>query len=139
MTHEDVRPLLALSAAGMLEAAEERRVRGHARECAECAMELEALGELAVELAILPSPAPSPDLLARTQAAVAADRDRREAQRLGVAAVVCALVIAAAVCLQLQPIFGPMVWLAAAVAPSVLGAGAAVMLVSHLRPERSFR
>jgi predicted anti-sigma-YlaC factor YlaD len=137
-SHEQVRDLLPLSAAGLLEAAEERRVREHARECPDCAAELAALGELAAQLAILPSPAPPPDLLARTQARVAADRERREAFRLGLAAVACALIIVAAVCMQLQPIFGPMVWLAAAIGPSVLGAGAAVMLVSHLRPERSF-
>jgi anti-sigma factor RsiW len=136
-THDEVRPLLALSVAGMLDAADERRVREHTRECAECEAELAAFSDLAAELAILPSPAPSPDLLARTQMQLAADRDRREGQRLGVVAVGCALIIGSAVCMQLQPIFGPMVWLAAAVVPSVLGAGAAVMLVSHLRPERS--
>ena len=45
--HEETRSWLALSAAGLLDPGEERRLREHVRECAACAGELEALGALA--------------------------------------------------------------------------------------------
>lgn len=45
--HEDIRDLMALSAAGLLDAAGERRVLEHARECPECAARLEEIGALA--------------------------------------------------------------------------------------------
>ena len=48
--------LLALSAAGLLEAAEERQVREHARECTACAASLESFGDLAMGLRQLPAP-----------------------------------------------------------------------------------
>ena len=137
MNHEAVRELLALSAAGLLDAADERRVREHARECAACAAELESLSELAATLAALPAPPPPPDLLVRTQALLAADRDRREACVLSIAAAVCAGTIALAGCLELQPYLGPLIWIAATVVPTLLGAGAAITLTSRRRLQRS--
>ena len=131
MNHDDIRPMLALSAAGLLEADDERRVREHARACAACAAELESFGELAAALTVLPAPPPPRDLLARTQARIAADRDRREAYRLTVAAALCAGILAVAACLELQPYVGPYVWVAIGVVPSLLGAGAALMLASR--------
>jgi predicted anti-sigma-YlaC factor YlaD len=135
--HNEFRELLALSAAGLLDAAEERQVREHARECSECAAELEALGDLAAALAVLPAPAPPSDLLPRTQARVAADRDRREAQRLAIAAALCAATMTAAVCALAQSYFGPMVWVAATVIPTIPAAIVAAMLKSRSHAERS--
>jgi hypothetical protein len=129
--HDSVRPLLAVSAAGLLDAAEERLVREHARDCADCAAELAALGELAAALAILPAPAPPPDLLARTQARIAADRDRREAQRLAVISALCAVTVCAALCVLLQPYLGPMIWVTATAIPTIPAAAAAFLLTTR--------
>jgi hypothetical protein len=137
MNHEALQSLLALSAAGLLEPDAERQIREHARDCAACAAELASLGQLAAGLCTLPAPAPPLDLLARTQARIAADRDRREAYRLSIAAAVCAGTLAVAACVELQPYVGSLVWVAGAVIPSFLGAGAALALASRRRLERS--
>jgi len=71
--HENVRPLLALSAAGALEPAEERLVREHVRECAGCAAHLAELGELGGAIGALPVPQPPPAVVERTQALMAAE------------------------------------------------------------------
>jgi predicted anti-sigma-YlaC factor YlaD len=79
---ESIAALLPLSAAGLLDAAGERTVREHVRDCASCRARLESFGDLASALAALPAPAPPPDLDLRTQSllaaelAVAADRRR---------------------------------------------------------------
>jgi hypothetical protein len=70
--------LLALSAAGLLEAAEERQVREHARECAACATSLESFGDLAMGLRQLPAPAPPAFLAARVAQQMAEYADRRQ-------------------------------------------------------------
>jgi hypothetical protein len=129
--HEAVRPLLALSAAGLLDVADDRRVRGHAVECADCAGELATLADLAAALAILPAPAPPPDLLVRTQMRIAADRDRREAQRLAVGSALCAVTVCATWCLLLQPYIGPMVWVTATVVPTIPAATAVFLLAGR--------
>jgi predicted anti-sigma-YlaC factor YlaD len=80
--HDTIRALLALSAAGVLEPANERAVREHVRECAECAGTLEQLAILAEDLGALPVPQVPADLAVRTQALMAAElatqADRRE-------------------------------------------------------------
>jgi anti-sigma factor RsiW len=129
--------MLALSAAGLLEPSEERLVREHVHECAACAAELESLIRLAAGLGTLPAPQPPSDLMARTRARVAAERDRREAYLLSAAAGACACTLSAALCVQLESYVGPWVWVAGVVIPSLLGAGAALMLASHRRLERS--
>jgi hypothetical protein len=79
--HEDLRQLLALSAAGLLEPAEERLVREHVRDCAACRAELAELGDLGRDLGGLPAPQPSEALVARTQACMAAELDVLAGQR----------------------------------------------------------
>ena len=64
-THETIRQLLALSAAGLLDAADERRVRQHVHECAACAAALDELAAVSADLCRLPAPMAPPDLLAR--------------------------------------------------------------------------
>ena len=71
--HETVKPLLPLSAAGFLGPEEERIVRQHVAECAECAAALAEFGEVAEAVGELPAPQPSPELVARTQAAIVAE------------------------------------------------------------------
>jgi anti-sigma factor RsiW len=72
-SHEFIQESLALSAAGLLDPADERQVREHILECRECAARLEALGDLASALSGLPAPLPPSDLAARTQARLAAE------------------------------------------------------------------
>jgi len=76
-------PLLALSAAGLLDADEERAVREHVRECPACAARLESLGNLAGALSALPAPAPPADLALRTQGRLAAELDSVAERRRG--------------------------------------------------------
>jgi hypothetical protein len=71
--HESIRELLALAAAGVLDAAGERAVRQHVRDCAACAAELESLRSIGESLGHLPCTAPSPELLARTRAVAEAE------------------------------------------------------------------
>ena len=134
--HDTVRPLLALSAAGLLEAAEERLVRNHAAECAECAVELDALADLAASLAMLPVPAPAPDLVVRTQVRVAEDRDRRQSQWLAIGAAVCGATATAGLCLLSEPYLGSMVWVAATLLPTLPAAGAVALLAGRNRVAR---
>jgi CHASE2 domain-containing sensor protein len=73
MNHDQIQPLLVLSAAGLLGAAGERSVLEHARECPVCAAQLETLSAVSSALSSRPAPAPPPDLLLRTQARVSAE------------------------------------------------------------------
>ncbi len=66
--HESIREMLALAAAGALDDKEARRVEEHAATCAECAAELERWQSLAGALRRVPTPQPSPQLLARVRA-----------------------------------------------------------------------
>jgi len=66
--HEEIRRLLALAAAGALDAAEEQRVLDHSRSCDECAKELESWQLVAAGLRRLPTPQPSAALIQRTRA-----------------------------------------------------------------------
>src|SRR2546423_15604574 len=85
MNCESIRDLLALSAAGLLDASEARRVAEHVRECGACAAELESLGDVAGALGSLPAPHPPAGLVYQTQLAVAVEADRRQGARLAVA------------------------------------------------------
>ena len=79
--HESIREMLALAPGGALDAAEQRRVDEHARECAACRRELEIWSGYAQGLRQLPQPGVPPQLLERTRARVwqerAAAADRR--------------------------------------------------------------
>jgi hypothetical protein len=81
--HEEAHSGLALSAAGLLDPQEERRLREHVRECAACASELDEFGTLAAGLGALPASSPSPELLARTAAIAAAELAAEADRRLG--------------------------------------------------------
>lgn len=138
--HEQVRPLLALGAAGLLDAEGERRLREHTVVCAECRAELEAFAEIAGALGGLPAAAPPPDLLWRTQVMMAAEADRREGARMAAAAAAVAGALLLAVAAALHSTLGDtamLAWLAWSLIPSALGGGAVLTLASRHRLERS--
>jgi predicted anti-sigma-YlaC factor YlaD len=138
--HESVRQLLALSAAGLLDAGEERLVREHAHQCAACAAELAEFAALSAGLAELPAPQPPAYLLARTTMLVAAEVDRRQGAAFAAAAAIFALVFVLLIGQTLRMVAGDtaaLVWLVWAVISSVFGAASALVLASRRRLERS--
>ena len=138
--HETVRQLLALSAAGLLDAREERRVREHAHECAACAAELDEFAALTAGLSALPMPQPPEYLLARTSALVAAERDRRQGAVLAAASAVFACIFVVLMGQTLRILVGnsaALAWFLWASVSSVLGAASALVLASRRRIERS--
>ena len=144
-THETIRPLLALSAAGLLDAADERRVREHVHECAECSTALEELAAVSADLYRLPAPMAPPDLLARTQAGLAAELAAQPGLRHGALLAVGAGLFAWMAALTTWGLYrffagsaGWLAWLVLTTVPAYMTAGAvAVMFASRRRLERS--
>jgi anti-sigma factor RsiW len=142
--HETTGPLLALSASGLLDPEGERRVREHIRECPECAARLASLSALAARLSAMPSPKPPAELIARTQARVAAELARRHDRVSGVV-----LALGGCVCGWLVSLATWGVWDALDGNPAILiwlefsavlaGLTAAVVVRRRRRMERSFR
>ena len=148
--HESVRHLLALSAAGLLDAGEERLVREHASQCARCAAKLDAYATLSAGLSALPCPLPLADLLRRTNTLLAAEVDRRQgAGRLN--AILLAIFLAGAAAIfacvfvlligeTLRIVAGDtaaLAWFLWFLVSSVLGAASALVLAARRRLERS--
>ena len=144
-THANIRQLLALSAAGLLEAADERRVREHAHECAECAAALDELAAVSAGLSRLPAPIAPADLLARTEARVAAELAAQAGLRHGALLAVGAGLFAWMATLAPWGLYrfltgsaGWLAWLLLTTVPAYMAAGAvAVMFASRRRLERS--
>ena len=137
--HESVRQLLALSAAGLLDAGEERLVREHARQCAACAAKLDDYATLSAGLSALPCPLPLPDLLRRTNSVVAAELDRRQGAAFAGAAAIFALAFVLLIGQTLRMVAGDsaaLAWLVWAVISSMLGTASAIVLASRRRLER---
>jgi len=81
--HDDIRDLLTLAAAGALDAAEQRQVEEHLRQCPGCRAELESWQRLTGALEALPTPQAPPGLVERTRGrlesqAVAGAQHRRK-------------------------------------------------------------
>jgi predicted anti-sigma-YlaC factor YlaD len=74
-THESIRGMLGLAAAGTLNAEEMRRVEQHTQECEDCRRELDVLGLYAQGMRQLPQPVIPQDLLMRTQARILRERE----------------------------------------------------------------
>jgi predicted anti-sigma-YlaC factor YlaD len=74
-THESLRNMLPLSAAGVLNQQEQLQVEAHARNCEICRTELDAWSNYAAGLRGLPQPAAPADLIARTQARILRERE----------------------------------------------------------------
>lgn len=143
-SHDTIRELLSLSAAGVLEAADERTVREHVRECAECAGRLEQLAVVAAGLGALPVPVMPSGLAERTQALVAreliARADRREGALLAAVAGAFGWGVAliSAYAFHLAAGGSVSMWLAGHAAAALLGAPAAAALYRQRgNPERS--
>ena len=138
--HEPVRQLLALSAAGLLDAGEERLVREHAHQCAACAAELDEFAALSADLSALPAPQPPAYLLARTTMLLAAEVDRRQGAAFAGAAAVFAFIFVLLIGQTLRMVAGntaALIWLLWAVMSSVFGAASALVLAPRHRLERS--
>lgn len=147
MTHENTQALLALSAAGLLEADEERAVREHIRECGACAARLDELGACAGALSSLPAPSPSAELLARTQALMAAEAAAIAERRRGAIIAVGAGVFAWAANLMTWAVYqfitggfsavvrpelsGLIAWLALSTLTACIAAPAAMLASRH--------
>lgn len=143
ISHDTIRELLALSAAGMLEPPDERTVRAHVRECAECAGRLEQLAMVAEDLGALPVPEVPPDLALRTQALMAvelaAQADRRQGALLATLAGAFGwgMALGTAYIFHLAAGGSLSLWLAGHGAVALLGAPAAAALYrQHGRSER---
>ena len=144
-THENVRQLLALSAASLLDAGDERRVRKHVQECVECATALEELAAVSAGLSRLPAPMAPPDLLARTEARMAAElaaeAGPRHAAILAVGGGLFAWIVALATWGLWRFLAGGAgwaAWLLLITVPAYMAAGAvAVLFASRRRLERS--
>jgi len=65
--HDDIRDLLSLAAAGALDAAEQRQVEEHLRQCSSCRAELESWQRLTGALEALPTPQAPLGLVERTR------------------------------------------------------------------------
>ena len=79
--HNDIRDLLSLAAAGALDAAEQRQVEEHLRQCAGCRAELESWQRLTGALEAVPTPQAPMGLVERTrrqlEARVSVQAERR--------------------------------------------------------------
>jgi hypothetical protein len=80
-THESIRNLLPLAAAGALGQQEQLEVEAHTRICEICRRELDAWSVYTNGLRGLPQPAIPADLIARTQARILRDREAAAAVR----------------------------------------------------------
>jgi len=72
--HDAMRELLALAAAGALDAAEQRRLDQHAAACPDCRRELETWSIYAQSLQWLPQPSVPAQLVERTRARILQER-----------------------------------------------------------------
>jgi anti-sigma factor RsiW len=135
--HDKVQELLALSAAGALEPAEERQVREHVRECAECMRELQALADLAAGLRSLPAPPVPAHVAARVSAYMAAYADRRHGALMAGASAVMAWILALATLYLFRAITEDAAawrlagWLLWATLPAMAGASAAAAILKR--------
>ncbi len=66
--HDEIRELLALAAAGALDANEEERIARHMRSCALCSEELDSWKQMALGLRRLPTPQAPRGLVERARA-----------------------------------------------------------------------
>ena len=132
--HEDLRKMVALAAAGVLDPSEQRTVAQHTRECDECRRELEILTRYSTGLGSMPQPVVPEGLLERTRLRVAeagwAAAERRSRDLLLALMVVLSWVIGAAIWLAVRKVTGGA--MSALIVTTILTwmtAGAAVVLL----------
>ena len=132
--HEDLRKMVALAAAGVLDPSEQRTVEQHARECGECRRELEILIRYSISLGSMPQPVVPEGLLERTRLRVAeagwAAAERRSRDMLLALLVVLSWVTGAAIWMAARDLTGGTVsGLIATTLLTWMTAGAAVVLL----------
>ena len=134
--HDQVRDWLALSAAGLLECAEERRVREHMAQCSACAAEMEEYAGLSAGLRALPAPQPPAHLVTRTTALLLMETDRRQGAYFAGGAAILVFILVFAAGATLRMLWGDsaaLAWLLWATLSSLLGAAAALVLTATRR------
>jgi hypothetical protein len=142
MSCEDIRGLLALSAAGALDTEGQRRLAGHIRECAACADELAIFDAIAGALGSLPVPQAPPGLVYRTQLEIAIEADRRQGARLAIGAGMVSwllTLITWRIALLLGGSGGAWVWVLWCSAAAGLGSAAVAVLTERRRLERRWQ
>jgi len=90
--HAEIREQLALFVAGALDTETEARIARHTASCSACAAQLERWQLISGGLRRLPTPQPSPSLIARTRAQVAdriAERAEQRQNRTVLILLVC--------------------------------------------------
>ena len=80
-THESIRSMLALAAAGALNDEESREVDRHVQTCDDCRREWSSWRVVAAGLKHLPQPVAPADLIARAQARILREREASAAAR----------------------------------------------------------
>lgn len=107
--HNEIRALLALAAAGALDAEEQRRMDEHLRGCDDCRRELAGWREIAAGLTSLPMPDVPATLSWQTRTRVASEhaaRIARRRHRLLLALLICFAWLLTLVTLALASYFG---------------------------------
>jgi anti-sigma factor RsiW len=139
MNCERTRGLIALSAAGLLDAGEQRQVMEHVRDCSACAEELAEAGAIAGALSRLPLPQVPAGLVYRTQTRIAIEADRRQGARLAIAAGVLSWLIAIAMW-RIGPLLGgsnaAWIWMVWYTVVAGIGSAAVAVLAGKRRLER---
>lgn len=103
--HAEIRGQLALFVAGALDAEMEGRIVRHTAACPACAADLERWQLISSGLRRLPTPQPSPALVARTRVMVAAQIAERAEQRQNRTALILLVCFAWAVTIAGWPVF----------------------------------
>jgi len=154
-SHKEIRELLLLAAAGVLEAGEDRSLRDHLAQCEACTRELRLLEAVSMELRLLPAPAAPAWLAERTCQRVREALEARAESRWDEAVVLFSMLLAWTFSLTLwflyklftggstallSPGFTQVLsYLAASTLLAWLTAGAAVVAVGRYAPrKRSF-
>jgi len=101
--HEEIRNLLSLAAAGVLEETEEQRVAVHVAHCPDCAAELEGWLALASGLRRLPTPQAPAALVERVRLRATVALAAQVEPQWNQTAVACAVLVAWAVALVSWP------------------------------------
>ena len=152
-SHDKIREMLSLAAAGALEAEEEQRVMNHAASCAECAAELEDWKLLASGLRRLPTPQPRSVIVEGARAAAEVRLEEEAEQRWHRVVMISLMAFAWVLTLASWPLFriftgGLLVWfdprfnrtwLVFAILTGLLwatGGLVAVLLARHRQQER---
>ena len=136
MTHDELRELLLLVAAGGLEGEEAATVRRHSAECTACGEEIKRWEELTSQLAQLPSPAVPAWLVQRTVQRVKQRQEAAAEQRFHYRMLAFLIVFSWATSLaawsvvHLEVNIGLVSWLVLSMLVSWVTAGSAAVILS---------